>query len=60
MCRRPWPVQVFEAKQQEHRAESRRKLETTHQNMRSVLKDIYQNFKDGSGEVQREYELADN
>lgn len=56
MCR----VQVFEAKQQEHRAESRRKLETTHQNMRSVLKDIYQNFKDGSGEVQREYELAYN
>jgi dynein heavy chain len=46
---------VFEAKQAEHRAESRRRLEGTHQAMRSVLRDIYANFKEGSGEVQREW-----
>jgi len=46
---------VFEAKQTEHRAESRKKLESTHVSMRDTLRQIYQHFKDGSGEVQREW-----
>lgn len=50
--------QVFEAKQHEHRTESRRKLESTHLHMRTTLRDIYMNFKEGSGEVQREHPLG--
>jgi hypothetical protein len=36
---------VFEAKQAEHRADCRRRLEATHLSMKAILKEIYQNFK---------------
>lgn len=46
---------VFETRQQDHRAAMCIQYETAYSKIMSSLRNIYKNFKDGSSEVQREW-----
>ncbi|GMI05338.1 hypothetical protein TrVE_jg1168 [Triparma verrucosa] len=46
---------VFEVKQSEHRERAKAILEKAHHQIKMTMKEMYVNFKDGSGEVRREW-----
>ena len=46
---------VFEEKQLEHRVRAKALLEQSHSQIKTTLREMYVNFKDGSGEVKREW-----
>jgi dynein heavy chain len=46
---------VFEQKQMEHRLRVKVKLENAHKAIKNTMRSMYINFKEGSGEVRREW-----
>ena len=46
---------VFEVKQSEHRERVKAILEKAHQQIKMTMKEMFVNFRDGSGEVRREW-----
>ena len=46
---------VFESKQNEYRVRVKLILERAYKEIKQTMKEVYVNFKDGSGEVRREW-----
>ena len=46
---------IFESKQMEHRIRVKVKLENAHKVIKTTMRNMHVNFKDGSGEVRREW-----